>query len=224
MAKTLIHVPRQDFYDFSFTLIVSKVQEILSRKSKLKIVIAGGKTPLPLYEKLARTDLPWDRLEFFLSDERLVPLDSNESNFKNIDRALFSKIKIPFENIHFFRTDLGPEKALELYLEDLKNSGRFDVAILGMGEDGHVASIFEIEPSVWEKDVLIVPPSGTPKVARISLTLKTLNETDYVFFMIVGEEKKKRLLEALEGKIFPASLVNGRKETIWLIADEANTE
>lgn len=221
MAETLIHVPQKDFYDFSLTLVVLKVQEILSQKFRLKIILAGGKTPLPLYERLAQIEFPWERFEFFMSDERLVPLDSNESNYKNIAQSFFSKIEIPAENVHFFRTDLGPEEALKLYLQDLKNcSEGFDLAILGMGEDGHVASIFEIEPPVWKEDVLIVPPAGTPKVARISLTLKTLNETDYVFFMIAGEEKKKRLHEAFDGKNFPAALVNGRKETIWLISDD----
>lgn len=220
MAKTLIHVPQQNFYDFSLALVSAKIEEVSSQKPNLKIVLAGGRTPLPLYEKLAQMELPWERFEFFLSDERLVPLDSNESNYKNIAQSFFSKIEIPARNVHFFRTDLGPEKALEAYLEDLKNLNGFDLAILGMGEDGHVASIFEIEPAVWEKDVLIVPPAGTPKVARISLTLKTLNRTDFVFFMIAGEEKKKKLHEAFDGKIFPAALVNGRKETIWLIADD----
>ncbi|MCS7175052.1 6-phosphogluconolactonase [Pseudothermotoga sp.] len=220
MAKAVIHVSQQDFYDFSLMLIASKIEEVLSRKPNLKIVLAGGRTPLPLYERLIQIDLPWDEFEFFLSDERFVPLDSNDSNFKAINEVFFSKLNPSPRGVHFFRTDLEPAEALNSYTELLRKHAPegFDLAILGMGEDGHVASIFELDDSVWREDVVFVAPSGTPKVPRISLTLKTLNRTDHVIFLIAGQEKKKKLHEMFSGKILPAAFVEGRRETVWLVS------
>ena len=85
MEKTVIYLLEDGYVDFVVEKIRTKMEKLLEEKDKIFVILAGGKTPLPVYEKLAEQKLPWDRIHFFLSDERYVPLDSDQSNFRNIN-------------------------------------------------------------------------------------------------------------------------------------------
>lgn len=220
MAKTVIYLLDEGFVEFVANKIFERLKSLLSEKEKLFIVLAGGKTPIPVYETLARYNIPWEKMHFFLSDERYVPLDSEQSNFKVISEALFRKVPVPDENVHFVDTDLSLERCVEKYEREIKNiTDHFDVCILGMGPDGHVASIFDVELGKSERWVVATPAAGDPPVHRISLTFDALNSAEYIFFVIGGEEKKKRLTEVLLKRPIPARYVRGKRETVWFVSE-----
>ncbi|MGB9789159.1 6-phosphogluconolactonase [Thermotoga caldifontis] len=220
MAKTVIYLLDEGFVEFTANVIFEKLRSLLSEKEKLFIVLAGGKTPIPVYETLARYNIQWEKIHFFLSDERYVPLDSERSNFKNISEALFKKVSVPDENVHFVDTNLPLERCAERYEREIRNTtDHFDVCILGMGPDGHVASIFDVELGKSERWVVTTPAAGDPHVRRISLTFNALNSAEYIFFVIGGEEKKKRLAEVLLDSPIPARHVRGKRETVWFVSE-----
>ncbi|PLV59880.1 6-phosphogluconolactonase [Thermotoga sp. KOL6] len=218
MAKTVIYILEENFVDFVTEKIVGKMKELLREKEKIFVVLAGGNTPIPVYEKLGESNLPWEKIHFFLSDERYVPLLSEHSNFRNIEESFFKRIDIPKSNIHFVETSLPIEKACKRYEEEIKRiTFRFDMSILGMGPDGHVASIFDLETGRKNKWVVPVPAQGNPNVPRITMTFTPLNTSQYVFFIIRGSEKRRRLVDILNGKKFPASFVKGQLKTVWFL-------
>ncbi|KAF2957944.1 6-phosphogluconolactonase [Thermotoga sp. Ku-13t] len=220
MARTVIYLLDEGFAEFVANTVFERLRSLLSEKEKIFIVLAGGKTPIPVYETLTKLSLPWERIYFFLSDERYVPLDSEQSNFKVISGALFGKVPIPKENIHFVDTSLPLERSAEKYEREIMNiTDHFDVCILGMGLDGHVASIFDVELGKSERWVVTTPATGDPHVPRISLTFSALNSAEYIFFVIGGEEKKKRLTEVLLDRPIPASYVRGKWETVWFVSE-----
>ncbi|PLV56182.1 6-phosphogluconolactonase [Thermotoga sp. SG1] len=219
MAKTVIYVLDEKYVELVVEKIHKKLKKLLEEKERVFAVLAGGKTPLPVYEELARLDLPWDRIHFFLSDERYVPLNSDQSNFKNINEVLFSRIEIPSENIHFVDTFLSVEKACERYEREIRTADKFDLSILGMGPDGHVASIFDLKTGKIERAVTFTPPSGDPMVPRVTMTFKALNSSRYILFLIRGKEKKNRLAEILKGEPLPAGFVKGKEETVWFVEE-----
>jgi len=218
MEKTVIYLLEDGYVDFVVEKIRTKMEKLLEEKDKIFVILAGGKTPLPVYEKLAEQKLPWDRIHFFLSDERYVPLDSDQSNFRNINEVLFSRAKIPSSNVHYVDTSLPVEKACEKYERGIRSAtDQFDLAILGMGPDGHVASIFDLETGNKDGLVTFTDPSGDPKVPRVTLTFRALNTSRYVFFLIRGKEKINRLTEILKEEPLPAYFVRGKEKTVWFV-------
>ncbi|KHC91548.1 6-phosphogluconolactonase [Thermotoga sp. Mc24] len=218
MEKTVIYLLEDGYVDFAVEKIHKKMKKLLEEKEKIFAVLAGGRTPLPVYEKLAEQKLPWNRIHFFLSDERYVSLDSDQSNFKNINEALFSRAKIPSSNVHYIDTSLSIEKACEKYEREIRSiTDQFDLAVLGMGPDGHVASIFDLETGNKDVFVTFTDPSGDPEVPRVTLTFRALNTSRYVLFLIRGKEKINRLAEILKEEPLPAYFVRGKEKTVWLV-------
>lgn len=218
MAQTVIYLIEESFVEFVAGKISDRLKSMLEEKEKVFLVLAGGKTPIPIYRTLAEYGLAWEKIHFFLSDERYVPLDSVHSNFKVIKEAFFERIRIPKENVHFIDTSLPLDEAAERYEREIRSlTHMFDLSILGMGTDGHVASIFDPKLGNSERWVMSVPPSGEPRVERISLSFSALNCSEYVYFVISGEEKKRKLAEILLGSPLPASFVRGRTETVWFL-------
>ncbi|ABQ47602.1 6-phosphogluconolactonase [Thermotoga petrophila RKU-1] len=218
MEKTVIYLLEDGYVDFVVEKIHKKMKKLLEEKEKIFAVLAGGRTPLPVYEKLAEQKLPWNCIHFFLSDERYVPIDSDQSNFRNINEVLFSRAKIPSSNVHYIDTSLSIKKACEKYEREIRSiTDQFDLAILGMGPDGHVASIFDLETGNKDVFVTFTDPSGDPEVPRVTLTFRALNTSRYVLFLIRGKEKINRLAEILKEEPLPAYFVRGKEKTVWLV-------
>lgn len=207
------------------------VGKIIGEKGFFSMALAGGSTPAPLYSKLAEADLPWDKIHLFWGDERLVPLDSELSNYRMVYEKLISKISIPDENVHVFPVDLDlpPDAAAEYYeaevkkilLPDLKTLAcpaklatrsralpAFDLILLGIGPDGHTASLFPCSPALREQEKLVVavPPPTTvkPAVPRLTFTFPLINAAREKLFLVSGEEKGK-LFDSAE--TYPFKLV-----------------
>jgi 6-phosphogluconolactonase len=200
-----------------------------------RVCLSGGSTPKRLYELLATThlhDFPWTRVHWYFGDERYVPADDEKSNFRMANTAMFSRAPLPRDCIHRVLTESEtPEIAAQRYQSGLQRAygGQtlmaaqplFDVMLLGLGEDGHTASLFPGNKAVAETERWVVSvPDGTPPT-RISLTFPVLNSTRHAVFLVAGEGKRTPLTRVLNGDTSaPASHI-APTGTLHLFADEA---
>lgn len=216
---------------------IRQAHNAISSNGRFTVALAGGSTPKGLYGLLAgNTALPWDKVYVFFGDERHVPPDDPESNFGMAREALLSKVAIPAENIFRIPTE-NPDasQAAQTYEETLRKFfqvrdgefPRFDLILLGMGPDGHTASLFPSGKAWQEKKRWVVSDWVEKfKTDRVTLTLPVLNNAAVVAFLVSGADKAATLKEVLEGsqpgERFPSKLiqpVNGK--LIWLLDEEA---
>ncbi len=206
--------------------------EAVRARGRFCVALSGGSTPKGLYALLATGVVPvsWEKICFFWGDERHVPPDDPESNYRMANEALLSKVPVLPENV--FRI-LGEEKdaqvAAKKYEETLvkffelkeSNFPRFDLILLGMGPDGHTASLFPGSPALQEKRRLVVANWVEQfHTDRITLTLPVLKNAAEVIFLVSGEEKSGILRQVLEenGGQFPSQLVRPSDgKLIWLL-------
>jgi 6-phosphogluconolactonase len=223
--------------------ICSLAKERVNESGLFTIVLSGGKTPKTLYENLAlpfySTRMPWSHIHLFWGDERCVLPDHPASNFSMAFHALISKVPLPSQNVHRMPAEIEPpEDAAEAYegvLREFFGSPRkpgpipaFDLMVLGVGKDGHTASLFpgdralEVEKR-WVAAIRI--PQGTPLVPRITLTLPLINRASCVLFMVSGSGKREVVRSILEepdsaAQRYPAARVRPGGRTVWLIDEE----
>lgn len=187
--------------------IVQKIHSTLKKFPTCRIGLAGGKTPRQLYEKLAQQNLPWERIQLILIDERCIPPNHEQSNFRMLNEALFSNIKIEPENIFVFNTFLPPEEAVNKLQGQLENLRRerhplFDILILGMGTDGHIASLFPHSDALESPRLVTTSRTDQFEVKnRLTLTFESLLDSDEIILLIHGEEKKKTLEKARQPNV-----------------------
>lgn len=185
--------------------VLLSISEALSKHKDCRIALAGGSTPEKLYRMLAEENLPWEKIKLVLADERYVPSDDNESNLKMIRNALINHISIPPENVISFDTSLPRESAAKEMSRKLtallaERHPLFDILILGAGEDGHVASLFEGDSAVnssYYADAAYA--KDYPTKERLTLTLIPLKNADKVFLLLKGA-KKSVLFKELENE------------------------
>jgi 6-phosphogluconolactonase len=204
----------------------------------LIVALSGGHTPRAFFEVLAAPPygdgLPWDKVVFYWGDERCVPPDNDESNFKMTDLSLLSRIKIPGANIRRVLGENPPEKEAVRYAKEIKDNvphggngfPRFDWILLGMGEDGHTASLFPGAPTLKEREKICVvathPQTGQK---RVSITFPVIDNADRVSFLVAGSEKAPVLKEILnkgsEPLPYPASMVHPADGVLEWYVDKA---
>lgn len=182
------------------------------------VVLAGGATPLPLYRRLASMTLPWHEMEFFFGDERCVPPDHPDSNYGRAAEALLDHIEA--RAVYRMRGETCDAEGYERDLRARFGPGipRFDLTLLGLGEDGHVASLFPGAPALVERDrlVLRVEHSDHP---RLTLTLPVLSASRLVVFLVSGARKREALTDLMAGADIPAARVVA--EEVVVLADSA---
>jgi 6-phosphogluconolactonase len=197
------------------------VGELAQRDGMLSVALSGGETPRPVYELLAtpplRDRMPWPRVHWFWGDERFVPKDHRDSNYRMVREALLSRAPVPPANIHAVPTEgLTPEAAAAEYDAELRRFYRearredalFDVTLLGIGADGHTASLFPGGAALEEKSALVVAVSGARAEPRITLTLPALARSRAVAFLAAGAEKRPALTRIFAGaRDLPAARV-----------------
>jgi 6-phosphogluconolactonase len=208
-------------------------------RGRFAVALSGGSTPKGLYSLLAtsaRSRLPWDRMFFFWGDERHVPPDDPESNYRMVFEALLSKVPVPGTNIFRMAAE-NPDanRAAEDYEQTLGNFfhpgpghfPRFDLILLGMGSDGHTASLFPGTTALAEKTRLVVANWVEKlKSDRLTLTVPVLNHGAMVLFLVSGADKAPALREVLEGnqplERYPSKLIRPSDgELIWLVDQAA---
>jgi 6-phosphogluconolactonase len=211
------------------------VDEIARTTGPFSIALSGGSTPKPLFERLAEPEraarIDWSRVHFFWGDERFVPHDHPDSNYLMARRAMIDHLPISPGNVHPVPTHGTPEQAARDYtrtLQEFYHSERidpsaplFDVNLLGMGDDGHTASLFPGSVALAERDDWVVAVVGEKPEPRITLTLPVLASASSVVFMIEGASKQAPLRKARAGDpSVPAGLVWSDGQLIWFL-DEA---
>jgi 6-phosphogluconolactonase len=223
-------------------VFVHHVKEAVQAKGFFTVALSGGSTPKGLYSLLAsetesfRAQLPWDKIHFFWGDERHVPPDHPDSNYRMVYEAMLSNVPVPPENVHRIKAENADasraaedyEKILrEFFRLEVGQLTRFDLVLLGMGLDGHTASLFPGTEVLHEEMQLVAAPWVEKfKTYRITLTPLVLNNTACIVFLISGEEKAETLRVVLQGEYqperFPAQLIrptNGR--FLWLLDQAA---
>lgn len=209
--------------------------DFIAARKEAHITLSGGSTPKIVFNELAENsnEIDWSKVYLYWGDERCVPPDDDESNYKMTKEHLLSKINIPTENIHRIKGENKPAYEANRYTELLVATLRkvrklphFDLVILGMGDDGHTASIFPHEIELWLSkkycEVAEHPDSGQK---RISLTGKIINNAQEVVFLVTGGSKAEKVREIInrEGgyKNYPASLVGPKTGNLTWFLDEA---
>ncbi len=210
--------------------------ELIKSSESLHVALSGGSTPKIVFDELASRPLSendWEKVHLYWGDERCVPPDDAESNYKMTVEHLLSKIEIPEKNIHRIKGEEDPTKEAERYSEVLQKElpkidgfPRFDLVILGMGDDGHTASIFPYEIGLWNADQLCEvaehPESGQK---RITITGKIINHAKNVAFLVTGESKAEKVGEIINEKgnfkMYPATLVHPLRGNLFWFLDKA---
>jgi len=193
---------------------VRLARERTRRGRRFSAALAGGSTPRRMYELLAgavyRERVPWKSVHLFWTDERCVLPDHPQSNFRMAQKALLSKISIPAGNIHRIPVECGtPKAAAATYEEEIQNFFRlrknawptFDLMLLGLGEDGHTASLFPRSAALRETKRLAVAALGRkPNLPRVTLTLPVLNHARHLIWLVTGAAKRPVLHAVLGGR------------------------
>ncbi|MGE5217029.1 MAG: 6-phosphogluconolactonase [Chloroflexota bacterium] len=212
----------------------------IARAGRFAVALSGGSTPKALYSLLAspayRDRIDWSRSHLFWGDERCVPPDHPESNFRMVREALLAKIQIPGQNIHRMAGEKEPSEAAADYEGELRNFfalgpgrlPRIDLILLGLGEDGHTASLFPGTTALNEPDRLVAAPYVEKfKAHRLTLTLPVINDAMQVTFLVAGESKSTIVAEILGSRThsptYPAAKVRPADGRLtWLIAADAS--
>ncbi len=236
------HGTEEALFGHAAALILARAREAVGRRGSFSLALSGGKTPEGLYGLLAAfplaCEMPWDRTQLFWGDERCVPPDHALSNFAMARRALISRIPIPPANVHRMEGEMGSAGEAALRYEGLLRrvlcAGRghaqappaMDLVLLGVGRDGHTASLFPGSPALGERRRWAVavtpPPDASPAVERITLTLPVFNAARCVMFLVTGRDKQAVVRRILAGgpggeDVLPAGAVRPRGDLLWLV-------
>jgi len=204
----------------------------VQQRGKFAVALSGGSTPKQIYERLAtkhREDVPWDKVHLFWSDERAVPPDSNESNYKMAMEHGFGKLPVPAPQIHRMKAEGNLDRAAAEYEQLIcreLGSHLFDLVMLGVGEDGHTASLFPNNP-VLDEETKLVAPTLLPetKPHRLTLTFPSINQSRLAVVYALGSNKAAIVPMALNAAIrspFPASRVGtNERKSLWVLDKES---
>ncbi|MFA5462975.1 MAG: 6-phosphogluconolactonase [Dysgonamonadaceae bacterium] len=214
------------------------LKELLSENEPLTIALSGGTTPKSLFDYWAKNhaeDIEWSKIKFFWSDERCVWPDNDDSNYKIAKDHLFDHLPISQENIFRIRGENDPYKEARSYsdlllneVEQVNGIPQFDIIMLGMGEDGHTASIFPHEMNLWDSSNLcVVATHPKTRQMRVSLSGRTINAAKNVAFLVTGAAKAKKVQAVIEDKEkaqekYPAAKVQPISgNLIWFLDSKA---
>ncbi|BCX04128.1 MAG: 6-phosphogluconolactonase [Candidatus Roseilinea sp.] len=214
-------------------------RKAIERRGVFHLALSGGSTPRALYQRLADVpyagQLDWQRVHLWWSDERAVPSDHPDSNYKLAHDALIVNVPVPPQHVHRVQTELGAAKAAAQYEAEIRSAiaaadarfPAFDLILLGMGDDGHTASLFPHTPVLAERERLVmsqvVPQANVPE--RITFTAPLINAADVVFFLVSGVGKSATLRRVLLGEyrpdVLPAQLIAPARGKLFWMADAA---
>ena len=213
----------------------------VAARGRFSLALAGGGTPRDTYTRLAasRERVPWGHVELYFGDERCVPPGDDRSNFRMVAGALLDHVPVAPHHVHRMHGELAPDEGAAAYERTLRSAFgdvaahaaavTFDVALQGVGPDGHTASLFPGGAALRERErwVVAVPPPTTvePRVGRITLTLPVLCRAREVWFLCTGRGKRDIvgaiLADVPAAREWPAAMVRGTERTLWLVDDDA---
>jgi 6-phosphogluconolactonase len=228
MKIRIIHT--DTFVGDAVAIIHESALDAIAERGIFRLGLCGGNTPRPVYAELAKLypDLPWEKVQVTFGDERCVPPDDAQSNYKMAKDSLFDAVQFPEGNIFRIRGEIEPETAALEYEEKLAHvAARFgearyshDLLLLGLGEDGHTASLFPGSPSLLETVRNVIPTTGPkPPPRRITFTLPLINAARHVCFLVNDPAKTPMVNEVTGGKSgLPSALVQPASGRLtWLL-------
>ncbi len=226
----LVHETPQELAQAAARDFATKAEAAIAERGRFAVALAGGSTPKATYEVLANDSagaLDWSKVHVFFGDERTVPPDHEDSNYRMAHETLLSHV--PVGSIHRMRGELPPTEAAAAYEEELRGffgtsdePPSLDLILLGIGEDGHTASLFPETSALEVHDRWVVAnPVLKLETTRLTLTVSLINSARAVNFLVAGEGKAEALKQILEGDAdpheYPAKLVRPADGPVWMV-------
>ena len=216
-------------------IILSQIETAIKSRGQFTIALSGGSTPKPLYEALSTQSLPWSKIHIFWGDERYVAATHQDSNQLMARQAWVDKIEIPDSNVHPMDTIGGDpqqdaakhEAELRQFFQTREGFPALDLILLGMGDDGHTASLFPHTEALTVRDRLITVGNkdGQP---RLTFTVPLINQARCVLFVVAGANKRPALKEVFatqgDDTQYPSRLIQPQGELLWLLDQAAGEE
>ncbi len=201
--------------------ILRQAEIAIKQRSIFRIVLAGGSTPQITYELLSQKDSDWSKWAIYFGDERCLPQSHADLNSTMAKKSLLDFVPVNPDRVYPVPTHLGAEQAADQYIGCIQQAMPFDMTLLGMGEDGHTASIFpghcwQNKPSVYAVHDAPKPPGD-----RVTLSIEALGNTRKLLYLITGESKAGAVSEWLRGKSLPVNSIQAQAECEVLIDREA---
>jgi 6-phosphogluconolactonase len=198
--------------------IAARIAVVIAERGSCHLALAGGGTPQAAYLLMREMNIDWSRLHIWFGDERCLPVGHAERNDTMARLALLGHTPLPAVQLHPIPTELGPEAAADIYSDQLGTIEQLDIVLLGLGEDGHTASLFPGNAAL-ELDTAAVPVFGAPKPPsqRVSLSLNAIRQAGERIVLVAGSGKRGSLARILAGVPLPAAMIG---EALWFV-DEA---
>ncbi len=220
LQRTRWHVT-DNMVEAALRWIAQAAVQAIRERGCFHLVLSGGATPRALYERMADLDADWQNWHIWFGDERCLPADDEERNSRMAGKAWLDKSAIPPSQIHVIHAESGSEEAVEDYLRQLQGTGRFDLVLLGLGEDGHTASLFPGQMSEGETaDVVAVREAPKPPAERVSMSTQRISDTATVLFLVNGKNKREAVRAWQNGAAIPAAYICPEAGVDVLIAPE----
>ena len=187
--------------------IVKNANEAIAKRGQFSIVLAGGNTPRAVYRLLRELNMDWSKWHIYHGDERCLPLDHEDRNSLMVEQVWLHYVDVPTSQVHDIPAELGPIDGAKVYAQTLRGVPTFDMVLLGLGEDGHTASLFPNHALDNTADAVPVFNSPKPPAERITLSQNRLNNTRQVIFIVTGAGKQEAVDNWRKGIAIPATLI-----------------
>lgn len=204
--------------------IVRASREAIKNRGAFHIVLAGGNTPALTYALLSEEDCDWGNWHIWFGDERCLPPDDPNRNSVMVEKMLTSKVPIPGQQVHPIAAESGPESASEQYRVLLEKVAPFDMVLLGIGQDGHTASLFPGQD--FKHDMAVLPVYDAPKypAQRVTLSPAMLSQCRHLIFIVTGSSKSAAVSRWRRGESLPVSFIRAIEDSVVLLDREVATE
>lgn len=191
----------------SVNRILAAAEAAIAARGAFSIVLAGGNTPKSIYALLRHANADWSKWHIYYNDDRCLPVDHPDRNSLMAAQTWLDHVAIPKHQIHDIPTELGPEKGAKAYADILHGLGEFDLVLLGLGEDGHTASLFP--GHTWDDNLDAFPVFDAPKPPpeRVSISGRRLSQTREVIFFVTGAGKQEAVDNWRKGVAIPATVI-----------------
>jgi len=204
---------------FILQLAASAIQQ----QGVFRLVLAGGNTPQQVYRKLAQSQADWSRWHIYFGDERCLPIDDENRNSHMANTAWLKQVDIPVHNIHPIPAEQGAETAAAAYATVIKHARPFDLVLLGMGEDGHTASLFPGQQHPENETVHAIHLAPKPPAERVSLSRISLSDTAEVLVLITGAGKHPAVARWQSGEALPVATITAHHRVTVLLDTAASS-